>query len=49
MIGAGGLRCLSVNVFSVADFDNVNQKLLVVNGIQDAIATFSYPVSIELS
>jgi hypoxanthine phosphoribosyltransferase len=39
----------SVNISSVANFHDVNQEVLVVDEIYDAIVTLSYPVSVELS
>jgi hypothetical protein len=46
---SGGLGSLSVNVFSVANFYDVNQQLLIVDGVQDTIVTLSYPIPVEVT
>jgi hypothetical protein len=46
---SGRLGSLSVNVFSVANFDDVDQKFLIVDGIQDTIVTLSHPVPVEVT
>ena len=40
---------LSVNVFSVANFYDVNQQLLVIDGVQDTIVPLSYPIPVEVT
>jgi hypothetical protein len=40
---------LSVNVFSVANFYDVYQQLLVIDGVQDTIVTLSYPIPVEVT
>ena len=46
---SGGLRSLSVNVFSVANLDDVNQQLLIVDGVQDTIVTLSDPIQVQVT
>jgi hypothetical protein len=43
------LGSLSVNVFSMANFYDVNQQLLIVDEVQDTIVTFSHPVPVEVT
>jgi hypothetical protein len=44
---ASKLGSLSVNVFSVANFYDFNQQILVVDGVQDPIVTLSYPIPVK--
>jgi hypothetical protein len=46
---AAWLGSLSVNLFSVANLYDVDEQLLIVDGVQDTIITLSHPVPVELT
>jgi len=42
-------RFLAVNLFSVADFYDIHDRLAVINRVYNPIITFSNPIAVEMA